>query len=250
MGDTTRHGAREALVPPGGVRPDAGGLELTLASSALGGFSRGHDGSSSTTRTAAWSSSPRGSCPSWRSASWRARGWSPKADWLLPPADKAQPWRHHRLIARRGGPPDREGHRVAPAPRRRLPLLGRRQLRPTLRLGLRGLVAGRAEKAGYPVDRAALKRGQELAGIDRRWPGRCIECGTGCEPASDPATGSSRSSRWPAPATPAAASTPTSTPAASSCRSSPGHAGRRPGPAAATGAGPASCSTSCSTSPR
>ncbi|HXX29586.1 MAG TPA: alpha-2-macroglobulin family protein [Myxococcaceae bacterium] len=37
-GDTT--GARqEALQPPAGIRPDVGGLELTLASTALGGFS-------------------------------------------------------------------------------------------------------------------------------------------------------------------------------------------------------------------
>jgi hypothetical protein len=35
----TRDVRREGLVPPGGVRPDAGGLEVTLASTALGGFS-------------------------------------------------------------------------------------------------------------------------------------------------------------------------------------------------------------------
>jgi uncharacterized protein YfaS (alpha-2-macroglobulin family) len=34
----TRATRREALAPPGGVRPDVGGLEVTLASTALGGF--------------------------------------------------------------------------------------------------------------------------------------------------------------------------------------------------------------------
>ena len=164
----------EALVPPAGVRPDVGGLEVTLSSTALGGFAE---------NMRQLVEYPYGCLEqlSSRLVPFVALRELQGKFGLVPPARARSPARRRPGLrdlarrgglpdprdagSRRGGAPDGEGDRAAPEPRRRLPLLADVGLLRGVGVLVRGARARAGGRLGYPVDRDALA---PRAGVPRR----------------------------------------------------------------------------------
>lgn len=177
--------ARERLVVPRDARPDAGGLEVTLASSALGGFAEGM------TQLVDY---PYGCLEQLTSrlvpfvalGELRGQGFATKADWLLPPPEHPLP----------GGIVDPRPDEVV---RKTVQAIETRQrpdggyrfwegdtcADPTAS-AYAVWTLGRAERAGFAVDRAALARGQAWL-ADTILAGRSVACQGRGAPASDSA---------------------------------------------------------------
>jgi uncharacterized protein YfaS (alpha-2-macroglobulin family) len=184
QGETDGAGA-EKLVLPKGVRTDAGGLDITLASTALGGFAEGMTQLVDYPYGCLEQLSSR-LIPFVALRELAALGIVGKSDWLLPSADRAP------RSAVVDATPDELVRRTVKA------IEARQQPDGSYRYWEGGACAdpwssagaiwslGRADRAGIRVDREALKRGQEwLAGTVLA--GRCLPCGRECRPAGDPA---------------------------------------------------------------
>lgn len=183
QGETAGTG-KEKLVLPKGVRADVGGLEITLASSALGGFAEGMTQLVDYPYGCLEQLSSR-LVPFVALRELAALGTIGKVDWLLPAAEQAPPG------AVAASSPDELVRKTVKA------IESRQQPDGSYRYWEGGACAdpwssayavwslGRADKAGIPVDRAALRRAQDwLAGTVLA--GRCIQCGSACRPPGDP----------------------------------------------------------------
>jgi hypothetical protein len=167
------------------VRTDVGGLEITLASSALGGFAEGMTQLVDYPYGCLEQLSSR-LVPFVALRELASLGIVGKADWLLPSADRAPP------SAVVDSSPDELVRKTVRA------IEARQQPDGSYRYWEGGACAdpwssayavwslGRADKAGISVDRGALKRAQDWL-ADTVLAGRCIQCGRSCTPPGDPA---------------------------------------------------------------
>ncbi|HSM93178.1 MAG TPA: MG2 domain-containing protein [Anaeromyxobacteraceae bacterium] len=181
----TAGAATEKLILPKGVRTDVGGVEVTLASTALGGFAEGM------TQLVDY---PYGCLEQLASRlvpfvalrELASLGITGRADWLLPSADRAP------RSAVVDATPDELVRRTVKA------IEARQQPDGSYRYWEGGSCAdpwssayatwslGRADRAGVAVDRGALRRGQAWL-ASTVLAGRCIPCGRACTPPSDAA---------------------------------------------------------------
>lgn len=189
----TRDRRREALAPPAGARPDVGGLEVRLASTALAGFSEGmrqlveypygclEQLSSRLVpfialrelqgrlglRHLPGERAP--AAPAW------ARAWLGDEVFRIQETDDPDEVvrRTVKAIERLQGPDG--GYRYWASS----------ECSAAWASSYAVLALGRAAELGYPVDRAALSRGQQyLAGTVAA--GRCTRCGGSCAAPDDP----------------------------------------------------------------
>ena len=218
-GDTTDV-RREALLPPQGMRSDVGGLEVTLASTALGGFGEAMRqlvdypygcleqlSSRLVPFVALRELSGRFNVP-----------WKP---------DTATAWVSSEALAEQGAKdPDALIRQTVKTIERLQNVDGGYRYWASDGCSAEWasayavLALGRAADVGYPVDRAALKRGQEFLA-------KVVATGVGVAlpklvvaPNWTTRRASSRCGRWPAPAHPRPPTTASSTAAGSSCPSS------------------------------
>ncbi len=190
----TRGARREALVPPGGVRRDVGGLEVTMASTALGGLAEG---------MRQLVDYPYGCLEQLSSrlvpfiALRELRG----TFGVSLPAPGAEATHEGDPLAELlggGGPqPISKARQPDEVVRRTVRAIEALQngdggyrywdgSRCSSELGsaYAVLALGRAAEVGYPVDRAALARGQAFLG-NVVAAGVCTRCGFGCAPPDD-----------------------------------------------------------------
>jgi len=178
---------REALVPPGGVRPDVGGLELSLSSTALGGFAE---------NMRQLVEYPYGCLEqlSSRLVPFIALreiqgkfglGHAPGAKPAPPPA-WAREWLGEDVFRIHDTQdPDEVVRRTVKAIERLQNPDGGYRYWPTSACSAEWassyavLALGRAAELGYPVDRDALRRGQGYL-ADTVAAGRCTRCDTWC----------------------------------------------------------------------
>lgn len=181
----TRDLAREGLIPPGGLRPEVGGLTLTMASTVLGGFAE---------NLRQLVEYPHGCLEQLSSrlvpfVAARELAGRFKAP-LAPPAPP--PWLGEGAAERFGtGDPDEIVKRtVRTIEALQGPDGGYRYWSDSSCASEYGssfavLALGRAAEVGYPVDKASLARGQRYL-AETVAAGRCTRCGFGCTPPSDP----------------------------------------------------------------
>lgn len=180
----TRDLRREGLLPPGGVRPEVGGLELTLASTALGGFSENMRQLVDYPFGCLEQLSSRlvpfvalrelqgrfglkhepGALPAWLDGGVVARFGTRDPDEIVK--------KTVRTIEALQGPDG--GYRYWASS----------TCSAEYASSFAVLALGRAAEVGYPVDKAALARGQRYL-AETVAAGRCTRCGFGCLPPSD-----------------------------------------------------------------
>ncbi len=180
----TRDLRREGLLPPGGVRPEVGGLEITLASTALGGFAENMRQLVDYPHGCLEQLSSRlvpfvalrelqgrfglkhepGALPAWLDGGVVARFGTRDPDEIVKKTVRA-------IEALQGAD---GGYRYWASS----------SCSDEYASSFAVLALGRAAEVGYPVDRAALARGQRYL-AETVAAGRCTRCGWGCLPPSD-----------------------------------------------------------------
>jgi hypothetical protein len=184
QGETTATG-REKLVLPQGVRSDVGGLEITLSSTALGGFAEGMTQLVDYPYGCLEQLSSR-LVPFVALRELANHGMTGRADWLLPAAERTP------AGAVVDSNPDEVVRRTVKA------IEARQQPDGSYRTWEDGACAdpwssayavwslGRARGAGFGIDRVAFERAQRWL-ADTVLAGRCISCRGSCHPAGDAA---------------------------------------------------------------
>ncbi|HET9555463.1 MAG TPA: alpha-2-macroglobulin family protein [Anaeromyxobacteraceae bacterium] len=180
----TRDVRREGLLPPGGIRPDVGGLEVTLASTALGGFAENMRQLVDYPYGCLEQLSSRlvpfvalrelqgrfglkhepGEVPAWLDGAMAARFGSRDPDVIVKKTVAA--------IEQLQNPDG--GYRYWPSS----------GCSSEYASSYAVLALGRAAEVGYPVDRAALARGQRYL-AETVAAGRCTRCDATCYPPGD-----------------------------------------------------------------
>lgn len=182
----TRGVAREAIVPPGGVRPDAGGLDLTLSSSAIAGLQEGMRQLVDYPYGCLEQLSSR-LVPfvALREIQGRFGGS------MTPPDGRQDDGWMREWLGESGSGPSRDPDEVVRRTVKAIEALqgpeGGYRYWPgsgcpdPLASAWAVLALGQAARLGYPVDAAGLARGQGYL-ADTVASGRCIACGFGCVP--------------------------------------------------------------------